>query len=167
VGTLPPTLQFQKSILMLMRFPVLTEANSSGIWRHSLVHTDVSQVCTVCHIRVMMEALHTSETSVYFCETTLRHISEEYILNNDNARLLIKIWDTQLRQVKASLSAPQHQTWHGPEPVSLVHIIITYVPRIFKYPSQSSSKKSSSQNSVYISWFPKLDTWPANSSITG
>jgi hypothetical protein len=52
---------------------------SSGIYRSvvSLEYTDVSEVLTASIITLKMEAVRTSETSVYSNETTRRYISEE------------------------------------------------------------------------------------------
>jgi hypothetical protein len=44
-----------------------------------LEQTDVSEIRTASTISLMMEAVHNSETSVYFKETTWRYIPEASI----------------------------------------------------------------------------------------
>jgi hypothetical protein len=45
-----------------------------------LKHTDVSEVHTASTIALMVEAVRTSETSVYFSENTRQYIPEGYRL---------------------------------------------------------------------------------------
>jgi hypothetical protein len=51
-------------------------------------YTDVSEVYTVSIIALMIDAEHTSETCVYFNETTLRYIPESFHLGRAMAQVV-------------------------------------------------------------------------------